>query len=136
MAAIIFTHAWRILPFATVIFIAGLASMPPEIDDAARVDGATGLKKLWYVTLPLQLPIALVALLFGIVFTATDMTVVYILTHGGPFNSTHMLTTWAFDTGINSAALGQGAAISLYLLPALALVAILMLSFARKVEVT
>jgi multiple sugar transport system permease protein len=136
MAAIIFAHAWRILPFATVIFIAGLASMPPEIDDAAQVDGATGLKKFWYVTLPLQLPIALVALLFGIVFTATDMTVVYVLTHGGPFNSTHMLTTWAFDTGINSAALGQGAAISLYLLPALALVAILMLRFARRAEVT
>jgi multiple sugar transport system permease protein len=136
MAAIIFAHAWRILPFATVIFIAGLASMPPEIDDAARVDGATGLKKFWYVTLPLQLPIATVALLFGIVFTATDMTVVYVLTHGGPFNSTHMLTTWAFDTGINGAALGEGAAISLYLLPALALVAILMLRFARRVEVT
>jgi multiple sugar transport system permease protein len=136
MAAIILAHAWRILPFATVIFIAGLASMPPEIDDAARVDGATGLRKFWHVTLPLQLPIALVALLFGIVFTATDMTVVYVLTHGGPFNSTHVLTTWAFDTGINSAALGQGAAVSLYLLPALAVVAILLLRFARKVEVT
>lgn len=135
-AAIIAVHAWRILPFATVIFIAGLASMPPEIEDAAKVDGASGLKKFWYVTLPLQLPIATVALLFGIVFTATDMTVVYVLTHGGPFNSTHVLTTWAFDTGINSAALGQGAAISLYLLPALALVAILMLRFARRVEVT
>jgi multiple sugar transport system permease protein len=136
MAAIILVHAWRILPFATVIFIAGLASMPPEIDDAAKVDGATGLKKFWYVTLPLQLPIALVALLFGIVFTATDMTVVYVLTHGGPFNSTHVLTTWAYDTGINSAALGEGAAISLYLLPVLVVVAVLMLSFARRVEVT
>jgi multiple sugar transport system permease protein len=136
MAAIIFVHAWRILPFATVIFIAGLASMPPEIDDAAAVDGATGLRKFWYVTLPLQLPIATVAVLFGIVFTATDMTVVYVLTHGGPFNSTQVLTTWAFDTGITSGALGEGAAISLYLLPALALIAILMLSFARRVEVT
>jgi multiple sugar transport system permease protein len=136
MAAIIFAHAWRILPFATVIFIAGLASLPPEIDDAAKVDGATGLKKFWYVTFPLQLPIALVALLFGIVFTATDMAVVYVLTQGGPFNSTQILTTWAFFTGINGAALGEGAAISLYLLPALALVAILMLWFARRVEVT
>jgi multiple sugar transport system permease protein len=136
MASIIAVHTWRIIPFATVIFLAGLASIPAEVDDAARVDGATGLKKFWYVTLPLQLPIATVALLFGIVFTATDMTVVYILTHGGPFNSTHMLTTWAFDTGINSAALGQGAAISLYLLPVLILVAVLMLRFARKVEVS
>jgi multiple sugar transport system permease protein len=135
MAAIILVHAWRIIPFATVIFIAGLASIPTEVEDAAKVDGATGLKKFWYVTLPLQLPIAIVALLFGIVFTATDMTVVYVLTHGGPFNSTQVLTTWAFDTGITSSALGQGAAISLFLLPVLALVAVVMLVFARRAEV-
>ena len=93
LGAVISVHAWRIIPFAVVIFLAGLASIPAEVEDAAKVDGATGLRKFWYVTLPLQLPIATVALLFGIVFTATDMTVVYILTQGGPFNSTHMLTT-------------------------------------------
>jgi multiple sugar transport system permease protein len=136
MAAVITAHAWRILPFATIIMIAGLASIPKEVDDAAAIDGATGLKKVWYVTLPLQLPIALIAILFGIVFTATDMTIVKILTNGGPFNSTQMLTTWAYATGIESGALGQGAAISLYLLPILALVTILMLLFARRVEVT
>jgi multiple sugar transport system permease protein len=135
LATIITVHAWRIIPFATVIFIAGLASIPSEVDDAAKVDGATGLKKFWYVTFPMQLPIALVAVLFGIVFTATDMAVVFILTRGGPFNSTHMLTTWAYETGITSSALGQGAAISLYLLPVLVVVAVLMLRFARKVEV-
>jgi multiple sugar transport system permease protein len=136
MASIIAVHAWRIIPFATVIFIAGLASIPAEVDDAAKVDGATGLKKLFYVTLPLQLPIALVALLFGIVFTATDITVVYILTNGGPFNQTQMLTMWAFQTGIRGSALGQGAAISLYLLPILVFVSIAMLWFARRAEVT
>jgi multiple sugar transport system permease protein len=136
LAAVITVHAWRLIPFAVVIFLAGLASIPTEVEDAARVDGATGLKKFWYVTLPLQLPIATVALLFGIVFTATDMTVVYILTGGGPANSTQMLTTWAYQTGINGGSLGQGAAISLYLLPLLVVVAILMLRFARRVEVT
>jgi multiple sugar transport system permease protein len=135
LVTIITVHAWRIIPFATVIFIAGLASIPSEVDDAAKVDGATGLKKFWYVTFPMQLPIALVAVLFGVVFTATDMAVVFILTRGGPFNSTHMLTTWAYETGITSSALGQGAAISLYLLPVLIVVAVLMLRFARKVEV-
>jgi multiple sugar transport system permease protein len=134
--AVTLVHAWRILPFAVVIFIAGLASIPTEVDDAAKIDGATGVKKLLYVTLPLQLPIALVALLFGIVFTAADFTVVYVLTQGGPFNSTQMLTTWAFQTGINSGSLGEGAAISLYLLPLLVVVAVLMLRFAKKVEVT
>jgi multiple sugar transport system permease protein len=136
LGAIISVHAWRIIPFAVVIFLAGLASIPSEVDDAAKVDGAVGLKKFWYVTLPLQLPIATVALLFGIVFTATDMTVVYILTQGGPFNSTHMLTTLSFLVGIRAGNLGEGAAISLYLLPVLVLVAVLMLRFARKVEVS
>ncbi len=136
MAAIITVHAWRLLPFATVIMIAGLASIPTEVNDAAKVDGAVGLKKLWYVTLPLQLPIATIAVLFGIIFTATDMAVGYILTRGGPFNSTQTLPLWAFQTGIQSGSLGPGAAIALYLLPVLAAVSVLMLLFARKVEVT
>ncbi|MDQ3822209.1 MAG: sugar ABC transporter permease [Actinomycetota bacterium] len=136
LAAVTSVHAWRIIPFAVVIFLAGLASIPTEVEDAAKVDGATGLKKFWYVTLPLQLPIATVALLFGIVFTATDMTVVYILTQGGPFNSTQMLTTWAYFTGVRGGSLGEGAAVSLFLLPLLVIVAVLMLRFARRVEVS
>jgi multiple sugar transport system permease protein len=136
LLSVTLVHAWRILPFAVIIFVAGLASIPNEVDDAARIDGATGLKKLVYVTLPLQLPIALVALLFGIVFTAADFTVVYVLTQGGPFNSTQMLTTWSFQIGINSGSLGEGAAISLYLFPLLAAVSIGMLFFARRAQVS
>ena len=94
------------------------------------------IRKLLYVTLPLQLPIALVALLFGIVFTAGDFAVVYILTQGGPFNSTQVLPTWAFAIGINSGSLGEGAAISLYLFPLLILVTVAMLFFARRAQVT
>ena len=65
LLALTIVHAWRILPFAVVIFIAGRASIPNEVEDASKIDGATGLKKLWYVDIPLQLPIALVAVLFG-----------------------------------------------------------------------
>jgi multiple sugar transport system permease protein len=138
MGSVIAVHAWRIIPFAVVIFLAGLASIPKEVDDAAAIDGATGLKKFAFVTLPLQLPIATVALLFGIVFTATDMAVVYILTQGGPppSFSTEMITTWSYKTGIESGSLGAGAAISLSLLPVLALVSIGMLLFARRREVS
>ena len=136
MSSIITIQAWRTIPFATVIFLAGIASIPKEVDDAAAIDGATGLRKFWYVSLPLQLPIALVAILFGIVFTATDMVVPYILTAGGPFNSTQVLTTWAFQTGINSGNVGEGAAIALFMLPLLAFVTISMLFFARRAEVT
>jgi multiple sugar transport system permease protein len=136
MSSIITVQAWRVLPFATVIFLAGISSIPQEVDDAAAMDGATGLKKFWYVSLPLQLPIAIVAVLFGIVFTATDMVVPYILTNGGPFNSTQVLTTWAFQTGINAGNIGEGAAIALFMLPLLAFVTIGMLFFARRAEVT
>jgi multiple sugar transport system permease protein len=138
MGAVIAVHTWRILPFAVVIFLAGLSSIPKEVDDAAAIDGATGFRKFWSVTLPLQLPIATVALLFGLVFTATDMAVVYILTQGGPppSFSTEMVTTWAYKTAVESGSLGPGAAISLFLLPVLALVSIGMLWFARKAEVS
>ena len=135
-AAITMVHTWRVIPFAVVIFLAGLASIPAEVDDAAKIDGATGLKKFWYVTLPLQLPIAIVAVLFGIVFTATDMAVVYIVTQGGPFHSSHMLTSLAYLQGVNAGSLAEGAAISLYLLPVLLVVAVGMLYAARRVEVT
>ena len=136
--SVIAVHAWRVLPFAVVIFLAGLASIPKEVDDAAAIDGATGFRKFWAVTLPLQLPIATVALLFGIVFTATDMAVVYILTQGGPppSFSTEMVTTWSYKTAIESGSLGPGAAISLALLPILAVVSIAMLLFARRTEVS
>jgi len=136
LLAITIVHAWRILPFAVVIFIAGRASIPNEVEDASKIDGATGIKKLWYVDVPLQLPIALVAVLFGIVFTAGDFAVVYILTQGGPFNSTQVLPTWAFAIGINSGSLGEGAAISLYLFPLLVLVSVAMLFFARRAQVS
>jgi multiple sugar transport system permease protein len=136
LIAVTLVHAWRILPFAVVIFIAGRASIPTEVEDASKIDGATGLKKLWYVDLPLQLPIALVALLFGIVFTAGDFAVVYILTQGGPFNSTQVLPTWAFQIGINAGSLGEGAAVSLYLFPLLIIVTIAMLFFARRAQVS
>jgi multiple sugar transport system permease protein len=138
MGSVVVVHAWRILPFAVVIFLAGLASIPKEVDDAAAIDGATGFRKFWSVTLPLQLPIATVALLFGIVFTATDMAVAYILTQGGPppSFSTEMVTTWAYKTGVESGSLGPGASISLFLLPVLAVVSVAMLLFARRSEVS
>jgi multiple sugar transport system permease protein len=136
MASIISVQAWRTIPFATVVFLAGISSIPQEVDDAAAIDGATGLKKFWYVSLPLQLPIALVAVLFGIVFTATDMVVPYILTNGGPFNSTQVLTTYAFQQGINAGNIGEGAAIALFMVPVLAFVVVGMLFFARRAEVT
>lgn len=135
MTSVVLVHVWRLLPLATVIQMAGLSSIPKDLLEAAEVDGATFWRKTTQITIPLTLPIISIAFLFGLVFTFTDVTVVYVLTRGGPVHSTQVLSTWTFFKGIEGGDLAQGAAISLFLFPVLAGVAILMLKFARKREV-
>ncbi len=133
--AILTVHVWRMFPFATVIVLAGMTSIPQEIREAAVIDGASFWRRLFQVNLPLLLPVVTVAVLFGVVFTSTDLGIVYLLTRGGPYNSTHVLASLAFQRGILGADLGQGAAIALFLLPVLVAVAVLMLRVARRAEV-
>jgi multiple sugar transport system permease protein len=136
MGSIILVHVWRTLPLATIIILAGLSSIPQDIIDAAEIDGAGFWRKLFQITLPLVMPILLVALLFGLVFTVVDMIVVYVLTRGGPFDSTQVLASLAYFTGIQGGGLAEGAAIALFLFPVLVAVAILFLQIARRSEVT
>jgi multiple sugar transport system permease protein len=132
--SVLLVHVWRILPLATVILLAGLTSIPQDVRDAANVDGAGFWRQLFWIRLPLLLPIMLVAVLFGTVFTFTDMTVVYILTRGGPNDTTQVLAHWAFLKGVQAGDLAQGAAVAVFLFPVLAGVAALMLRVARRTE--
>ena len=136
MGSIIAVQVWRILPLATVIILAGLSAIPRDIHDAAEVDGAGFWRHHFQITAPLVLPITLVALLFGIVFTITDMIAVFVLTRGGPYDMTQVLASWAYFTGIQGGDLAGGAAISLFLFPVLVAVAALFLTVARRSEVT
>ena len=136
MLSVIMVHTWRMLPFATVIMLAGLTSIPRDIEDAAAVDGARFFRTLFRITIPMMLPIINVAVLFGVIFTFTDMTVVYILTRGGPYDTTQVLPSLAFFTGILGSDLAEGAAVSLFLVPILVVVAALMLRAAHRAEVT
>jgi multiple sugar transport system permease protein len=136
MTAVIVVQAWRILPLATVILLAGISAIPHEILDAAAVDGAGFWRRLFQIEIPLLLPVITIAVLFGVVFTFTDMTVVYVLTRGGPVNSTQVLASWAFFVGIEAGDLGQGAAVALFLFPVLAGGTALVLRLARRTEVT
>ena len=135
-ASVIAVQVWRIAPLAAVIILAGLTSIPQEINDAAAVDGARFWRRLWEVTIPLTLPVIAVATLFGAILTFTDMAVVYVLTPGGgAANATQVLTTWAFYKGINAGDLGQGAAIALFLFPLLLAAAIAILMAVRRMEI-
>ncbi|MGA2845562.1 MAG: sugar ABC transporter permease [Candidatus Acidiferrales bacterium] len=136
MASVIVVHTWRLLPFSTVILLAGLSAIPKEIPEAAEIDGAGFWRKMFQINIPMLLPILNVALLFGIVFTFTDMTVVYILTRGGPYDSTQVVPSLAFFTGVLGGDLSEGAAISLFMVPILVVVAYMMLRAANRSEVT
>jgi multiple sugar transport system permease protein len=135
MGSVIAVHVWRQLPFATVILLAGHSSISKDIHDAAAVDGAGFWRHFFQVTVPLLLPISLVALLFGLVFTFTDMIIIYNLTRGGPFDTTQVLASLAFYTGIAGGDLAEGAAISLFLFPLLLAAALAFLRLARQTEV-
>jgi multiple sugar transport system permease protein len=135
MGSIIAVHIWRQLPLATVILLAGYGSIPQDIHDAAAVDGAGFWRHFLQITLPLILPISLVALLFGLIFTFTDMVIIYNLTRGGPFDTTQVLASLAFYTGIAGGDLAEGAAIALFLFPLLLAVALGFLIIAHRTEV-
>ena len=136
MGSIIAVHVWRQLPFATVILLGGLSSIPKDIHDAAAVDGAGFWRHYFQVTLPLILPISLVALVFGLIFAFTDIVIIYNLTRGGPYDTTQVLASLAFYTGIAGGDLAEGAAIALFLFPLLLAAALGFLRIARRIEVT
>lgn len=135
MGAVILIHVWRMLPLATVILLAGLASIDQDLVDQAEVDGATFWRIHRQIRIPLLLPIMSIALLFGLIFTFGDMVVVFVLTRGGPVYYTQVLSVWAWFKGIDGGDLGEGAAIALFLFPLLLVVAILMLRMAHRTEV-
>ena len=136
MISVILVHTWHMLPFATVIILAGWTAIPKDIPEAAEVDGAGFFRRMFQIEIPMMLPIINVAVLFGVVFTFTDMTVIYILTRGGPYDTTQVLPSLAFFTGILGSDLAEGAAISIFLVPMLVAVAWLMLRSAHRAEVT
>jgi len=135
MMSVILVHTWHMLPFATVIILAGWTAIPRDIPEAAAVDGAGFFRRTFQIELPMMLPIINVAVLFGAIFTFTDMTVIYILTRGGPYDTTQVLPSLAFFAGILGGDLAEGAAISIFLVPLLVAGAWLMLRSAHRAEV-
>src|SRR5919202_374207 len=117
--SIIAVNVWRGFPFGAVILLAGMTSISTEILDAAKVDGAGPITRFRKVIVPMIAPVLFVGSLYDLVFTLTDMTIVYLLTRGGPANTTHVLSSYAFLVGVQSGALGRGAAIAILLLPIL-----------------
>jgi multiple sugar transport system permease protein len=132
MAAVITVNVWRGLPFFAITTLAGLVSIPREFHEAAEVDGAGPWDRFWHVTLPLLKPVLAVVILFSTIFTFSDFNIVYVLTRGGPVNTTHLFATLAYQVGLQGGNLGQGAAISLFIFPLLGAVVFFQLRYIRR----
>ncbi len=132
MFSIIMINTWRGLPFYGITLLAGLQTVPPELYEAATIDGASGWQRFRYVTLPLLKPIILIVTLFSVIFTFADFQLPYVLTHGGPQNATNLFATYAFDIGMSAGQLGLGASVALTMLPALALLIVALTLYMRR----
>ena len=113
----IFANVWRGVPFVAITLLAGLQTISPSYYEASAIDGATPWQQFRHVTLPLLTPIIAVVMTFSVLFTFTDFQLIYVITRGGPLNATHLMATLSFQRAIAGGALGEGAAISIAMVP-------------------
>jgi multiple sugar transport system permease protein len=134
MLSVIIVNIWRGVPFYAISLLAGLQTINPDLDEAAAIDGARPWQRFLFVTWPLLLPVTMVVVLFSVIQTFADFQLVYVLTGGGPANATQLFATYAYQIGVGTGLLGQGAAISLAMFPVLLAVVILQLVYIRRLE--
>jgi multiple sugar transport system permease protein len=134
LISVIIVNVWRGVPFFAISLLAGLQTISPELHEAAAIDGARAWQRFVHVTWPLLLPVTLVVMLFSVIQTFADFQLVYVLTGGGPANATQLFATYAYQIGIGTGLLSQGATISLAVFPVLLLVVIVQLFYIRKAE--
>jgi multiple sugar transport system permease protein len=125
--SVILVNIWIGAPFFMIMYLASLKSVPEQLYEAAELDGATWWQKIWYVTLPMMRNIIAITTLFSLIVTFANFDIVRVLTQGGPLDQTHLFATWAFEIGIRSGDIPLGASVSLFMVPILAVAAIVIL---------
>ncbi len=134
LTSLMIVNVWRGTPFYGIAFLAGLQTIPPDLYEAARVDGASRWQQFRVITIPMLRPVLLVVLLLSTILTFSDFTLPYVLTNCAPYNSTCVLSTWAFAIGVAGGYIGLGAAISLVLFPLLTAIVAGVLIVLRRSE--
>jgi len=121
--SVILVNIWAGAPFFLIMYLAALKSVPEQLYEAASIDGATWWQRIWYVTLPMMRNIIAVTALFSLIVTFANFDIVRVLTAGGPLTDTQIFATWAFKVGIEGGDIPLGAAVSLFMVPILAVAA-------------
>lgn len=132
LLAVIAVDVWHWTPFVYLLLLAGLESLPQDIYEAAKVDGATFLQELRYITLPLMLPTILVTLVFRTLVAFKVFDEIYLLTAGGPGTATEVVSYTIYRRFFTEGQMGYGSALSVLVLFALALLFVLASAATRK----
>jgi multiple sugar transport system permease protein len=132
IASVCLVNIWRGVPFFGIIILAGLQAVPHELHEAAAIDGANAWHRFLHITIPAIRGVVLIAGLLSIIWTFADFQLIYVLTKGGPANTTHIFGTYAYQIGLSATDIGQGAAIALYMFPILSVFAVMLLIYLRR----
>lgn len=112
MLAVIAVGIWVSVPFTSVVLLAGLQSIGEDVYEAGMIDGATGWRRFWHLTLPLLRPVLLVAVLLNVIYVFNSFPIIWTLTEGGPANQTHIIVTYLYQIALSQREYGQGYAIA------------------------
>src|SRR5271167_294723 len=129
---VILVNVWVGSPFFLIMYLAALKSVPEQLHEAAAIDGANWLQKIWYINLPMMRNIIQITALFSLIVTFANFDIVKILTNGGPVDQTHVFATWAFTLAIWGNDIPLGASVSLFMAPILAIAAFFILRNVRR----
>jgi multiple sugar transport system permease protein len=130
--SVILVNVWIGAPFFMIMYLAALKSVPEQLYEAAAIDGATWWQRIWFVTLPMMRNIIAITTLFSLIVTFANFDIVRVLTKGDPLDQTHIFGTWAFRVGIEGGDIPLGAAVSLFMVPILAVAAVIILRDINK----
>ena len=119
MPMIAVIECWRGIGFYTIVFLAGMQSIPRELYEAAAVDGAGAGRRFWHITLPGLKHVVIVTTLLSFILTINDFNIVYVMTRGGPGTATQIFATYSYQVAFNQLRWGRGVTISLFLVPLL-----------------
>ena len=116
MAAVVVANVWRFMPYITIMLLAGLQGISTELYEAAHVDGAGVTGRFWYVTLPQLRHVIAVVFLFATIWMVNDFALIFIMTEGGPAQSTQVVPISVYRYAFEHLRLGRGAAAQMLLL--------------------
>lgn len=131
LLSVIIVDVWHWTPFCFLLLLAGLESLPEDVFEASRMDGASALQELWHITLPLMLPTIIVTFAFRLVLAFKVFDEVYLLTGGGPGTATEVISFTIYQRFFSEDRVGYGSAMSVVVIFAISVLLVLALSSRR-----